>query len=360
MLSLASQTPPPPVQARPSLAGDSLESLRERLAAEGLAPWRADQIFNWIHARRTFDFQDMTNLARDLRRDLAERYAVLEIEPARRVRSAVSNCEKFLFRLADGARIEAVWMGFERRSTLCVSTQVGCALDCAFCATATMGFRRHLSAAEIVQQVLWVNAQEGLQLSNVVFMGMGEPLHNYDNVARALRLLHDNRGLGLSRRRMTVSTAGLVPQIRRMAEEDLPCKLAVSLNAVTDEKRSRLMPINRKYPLDDLFAACKDWTERTGQRVTFEYILMEGVNDTREDIRGLRARLSRLPCKLNLIYYNPTERGFQSSGAEIYQRFFADLQTAPFAVTLRQNMGTDIDAACGQLLVKEERREAAP
>jgi len=347
-----------PTSPRPSLAGDSLDALRARLTAEGLTSYRADQIFNWIHARRTFSFNSMTNLARDLRQRLDDSYSILEIEPERRVRSQVSNCEKFLFRLADGARVEAVWMGFEKRSTLCVSTQVGCALDCAFCATATMGFRRHLGAAEIVQQVLWVTSQDGLQLSNVVFMGMGEPLHNYDNVAEALRLLNDQRGLALSRRRMTVSTAGLVPQIRRMTADDLPCKLAVSLNAVTDEKRTRLMPINRKYPLDQLFAACKEWTERTGQRVTFEYILMEGVNDGPEDIRGLRARLSRLPSKLNLIYYNPTERGFRSSGQEIYQRFYDHLQNAPFAVTLRQNMGTDIDAACGQLLVKEEAREA--
>jgi len=349
----------PAAPARLSLAGDSLEQLRARLMTDGQASFRADQVFNWIHARRTFDFDEMTNLAKSLRLHLNERYSVVDLDVRRRVRSQTSNCEKFLFGLADGARIEAVWMGFEKRSTLCVSTQVGCALDCAFCATATMGFRRHLSAAEIVQQVLWVTAQPGLELSNVVFMGMGEPLHNYENVAAALRLLHDDRGLALSRRRMTVSTAGLVPQIRRLTEDDLPCKLAVSLNAVTNEKRSALMPINRKYPLDPLFAACKEWTEATGQRVTFEYILMEGVNDGPDDIRGLRARLSRLPSKLNLIYYNPTERGFQSSGQPVYQRFFDELQNAPFTVTLRQNMGTDIDAACGQLLVKEERAEAA-
>lgn len=347
-----------PASIRPSLAGDSLDALRTRLVGQGMTPYRADQIFNWIHARQVFAFQDMTNLAKALRERLDQDYCVLDLQAERRVRSRNSNCEKFLFRLSDSARVEAVWMGFEKRSTLCVSTQVGCALDCAFCATATMGFRRHLSAAEIVQQVLWVNAQEGLGLSNVVFMGMGEPLHNYASVAEALHLLNDSRGLNLSRRRMTVSTAGLVPQILRMTAEDLPCKLAVSLNAITDEKRSRLMPINRKYPLDALFAACKKWTEHSGHRVTFEYILMEGVNDGPEDIRGLRARLSRLPSKLNLIYYNPTDRGFTSSGEAIYQRFFNELQTAPFTVTLRQNMGTDIDAACGQLLVKEERREA--
>jgi 23S rRNA (adenine2503-C2)-methyltransferase len=218
-----------------------------------------------------------------------------------------------------------------------------------------MGLKRNLSSAEILQQVLWVAAQPGLRPTNIVLMGMGEPLHNYEAVVAALRLLNDDRGLALSRRRMTVSTAGLVPQILRLAEEDVPCKLAVSLNAVDDAKRSALMPINRKWSLDALFEACKRYTERSGQRVTFEYILMEGVNDGPEDIRGLRSRLSRLPSKLNLIYYNATDRGYRSSGEDIYRRFYRELEQAPFPVTLRRNMGTDIDAACGQLLVREER-----
>lgn len=343
--------PEPPV----NLAGMSHADLAATIRGLGLPAFRADQIFNWIHARRVLDFEHMTNLSRELRADLARRFTIVEIEPVRRALSRVSDCEKFLFRLNDGLKVEAVWMGFESRATLCISTQVGCALACSFCATATMGLQRHLTAGEIVQEVLWTVSQPGREITNLVFMGMGEPLHNYENVIAALRVLNEQRGLNLGRRRMTVSTAGLVPQILRLAEDDAPCKLAVSLNAVDDEKRSRLMPINRKWNLDALFAACKTYTELTGQRVTFEYILMEGVNDGPADIRGLRGRLSRLPSKLNLIYYNATDRGYRSSGEEIYQRFYRELETAPFPVTLRKNMGTDIDAACGQLLVREER-----
>jgi len=338
-----------------NLAGLNRAELAGWVASLGLPAFRADQLFNWIHARRVLDFEQMTNLSRELRAELAAKATIVELEAVRRARSAVSDCEKFLFRLRDGLHVEAVWMGFERRATLCISTQVGCALGCSFCATATMGLKRHLTSAEIVQEVLWTTAQPGREITNLVLMGMGEPLHNYDQVVAALRLLNDPQGIGLGRRKMTVSTAGLVPQILRLAEEDAPCKLAVSLNAVDDAKRDALMPINRKWNLDALFAACKTYTELTGQRVTFEYILMEGVNDGPEDVRGLRGRLSRLPSKLNLIYYNPTERGYRSSGAEIYQRFFRELETAPFPVTLRRNMGTDIAAACGQLLVRAER-----
>jgi 23S rRNA (adenine2503-C2)-methyltransferase len=342
----------------PELVALRPEELREEMARLGQPAFRGDQLFNWIHARRVFKPEEMSNLSGEFKRLLGAA-SLVDLDVLRRARSLNSDCEKFLFGLADGRRIEAVWMGFESRSTLCVSTQVGCALDCAFCATATMGFIRHLDASEIVKQVLWVHAQPGRQISNLVFMGMGEPLHNYDQVARALRVLNDDRGMALGRRRMTVSTAGLVPQILQVAEDDLPCRLAVSLNAASDEKRSRLMPINRKYPLDVLFDACKKYTDKVNDRITFEYILMEGVNDSDEDIQLLKARLSRLPSKLNLIYYNQTSRGFNKSPEQIYQRFFEKLQNAPFAVTLRQNMGTDIDAACGQLAVKAAEGEKA-
>lgn len=351
--------PTPTANALSSMLGYPLVELRELLHKDGHPAFRADQLFNWMHARRVLDPARMSNLSGSLKAELGGRYPLMEIEPLRRATSGNSDCEKILFGLKDGKRIEAVWMGFESRSTLCVSTQVGCALDCAFCATATMGFVRHLDAGEIVQQVLWVHSRPGREISNLVFMGMGEPLHNYEQVCRALRILNDDRGMALGRRRMTVSTAGLVPQILRLAEDDVPCRLAVSLNAASDEKRSRLMPINRKYPLDVLFDACKSYTELSGDRVTFEYILMAGVNDGAEDIRLLKSRLSRLPSKLNLIYYNQTDRGFASSAESTYQRFFEALQHSPFPVTLRKNMGTDIDAACGQLAVKEAEREQA-
>jgi len=333
-----------------NLAGLSHQQLSSLLQDRGEAAFRGSQLFKWIHARRVFDFDSMTDLSREFRERLSHEFTVLDLELERRVSSGRDACEKYLLRLRDGERVEAVWMDFERRRTLCISTQVGCALGCSFCATATLGLRRNLDAGEIVQQVLYVQSLPDRSLSNVVLMGMGEPLQNYENVVQALRILNDDRGLGLSRRRMTVSTAGLVPGILRLADEQAPCKLAVSLNAVDDETRSRLMPINRKFGLDPLLAACKQYTEITGLRVTFEYVLLEGVNDSPGDIRALRSRLSRLPCKLNLISYNSTDRGFKSSGDEVVQRFAAELKTAPFPVMLRRSMGTDIDAACGQLL----------
>ena len=336
-----------------NLCGLSPLELADVLESAGENRFRASQIFQWVHQKQVFDFSAMSNLSRDLRDTLARHFQVLELVPVRHAVSRVSACEKFLFRLHDGEHIESVWMDFGDRQTVCVSSQVGCALGCKFCATATMGLKRHLDVSEILQQILYIQSLPGKKVRNVVFMGMGEPLHNYETVCKAVRLLNDPAGLAIGQRRITVSTSGLVPRILQLAEEDVPCRLAVSLNAITDEKRNALMPVNRKHDLDQLFAACKVWTEKKRDRVTFEYILMDGVNDAEEDLKGLRSRLSRLPCKLNLIYYNPTNRGFTSSDTRIYERFFEGLKNAPFAVTLRQNMGTDISAACGQLLVEE-------
>jgi 23S rRNA (adenine2503-C2)-methyltransferase len=336
-----------------SLCGMSSPELADMLEQSGENRFRAGQIFQWIHQKQVFDFNAMSNLSRDLRESLSRQFQLLELVPVRHAVSRISACEKFLFRLHDGEHIESVWMDFGDRQTVCVSSQVGCALGCRFCATATMGLKRHLDVSEILQQILYIQSLPGKDVRNVVFMGMGEPLHNFDTVCKAVRLLNDPSGLAIGQRRITVSTAGLVPRILQLAEEDVPCRLAVSLNAVTDSKRETLMPINRKHGLDELFAACKTWTELKRDRVTFEYILMDGVNDTEEDLKGLRSRLSRLPCKLNLIYYNPTNRGFTSSETRVYERFFTALKNSPFAVTLRQNMGTDISAACGQLLVEE-------
>ncbi len=335
-----------------ALAGLGPKELRQLFIEQGQAGFRADQLFNWIHARRVFDLDQMSNLALPLRKQLKETHRIFDLFISRRDYSENSLCEKFLFELNDGALVEAVWMGFEKRSTLCVSTQVGCAMECSFCATATMGLTRNLSASEIVQQVLCVHALAGRSLSNIVFMCMGEPLHNYDEVVKALYILNEDAGLALSRRRMTVSTAGLVPAILRLAEDAVPCKLAVSLNAATEEKRTDLMPLNKRYPLAQLMAACKSYTDTTGERVTFEYVMLEGVNDTDADLKALRALLSRLPCKLNLIRYHQAERGYKSSSEERCLQFRDALRDAPFVVMIRQSMGTDIDAACGQLALK--------
>ncbi len=341
--------------SRPNLCGHTPVELAELFRERGEASWRSDQVFQWIHKKQIFDFGEMSNLGKGLREQLAGEFATMDLVAVRHAVSRISDCEKFLFRLSDGEHIESVWMDFGDRQTLCVSSQVGCAMGCSFCATATMGLKRHLQADEILQQVLYVQSLPGKDLRNIVFMGMGEPLHNFDEVDRAVRLLNDPLGMAIGARRITVSTSGLVPQIRRLADEGVPCRLAVSLNAVNDPLRGELMPINRKWGLDELFDACRYWTDKRKDRVTFEYILMDGVNDAEEDLKGLRSRLSRLPCKLNLIYYNPTDRGYRSSETRVYDRFFEALRNSPFAVTLRQNMGTDISAACGQLLVEESR-----
>jgi 23S rRNA (adenine2503-C2)-methyltransferase len=338
-----------------ALAGLGPQELRQLLKEHGQAGFRADQLFNWIHARRVFDLDQMSNLSLSLRKQLAESHRLFDLFISRRLYSTNSMCEKFLFELNDGALVEAVWMGFEKRSTLCVSTQVGCALECRFCATATMGLTRNLTASEIVQQVLCVHALAGRSLSNIVFMGMGEPLHNYDEVAKALSILNQEAGLALSRRRMTVSTAGLIPAIQKLADDKVPCKLAVSLNAAIDAKRTELMPINKRYPLAKLMEACRAYTDQTGERITFEYVMLDGVNDGDEDLAALRGLLSRLPCKLNLIRYHQAERGYTSSSEKRCKQFRDALRDAPFVVMIRQSMGTDIDAACGQLALKGEK-----
>ncbi len=344
----------PHFEPLPAIAGLSHKDLAAHPLLAELPSFRVDQVYNWIYARHVLDWEDMTNLSKALRAEFALRAKVLGLHVERRLSSAISACDKVLFRLHDGAAVEAVWMRFDRRQTLCVSTQVGCAMGCTFCATATMGLRRHLTSAEIVQQVLFFQHEAQGALSNLVFMGMGEPLHNYEHVTQACRILNDPAGMNFSRRRITVSTVGLVPQIHRLASDNVPCKLAVSLNSVFDDVRSRLMPVNRKYGLRELFDACRAYTKATGLRVTFEYVLLEGVNDRPEDIRELRRSLSQLPCKLNLIYYNQADRGYQTAARDTFQRFFDALETAHVPVTLRQSMGEDIDAACGQLSIREE------
>jgi 23S rRNA (adenine2503-C2)-methyltransferase len=343
-----------PINSKIQIAGFSKEKLKDIAVSLGQPTYKGDQLYNWINARRVLEFSKMSNLSKTFIDKLEAGYSVQDITLSKRLKSQNSNCEKYLFELSDGNLIETVWMGFEKRNTLCVSTQAGCAFGCKFCATATLGLKRHLTNSEIMQQLFYVVGVLEKPVSNIVFMGMGEPLHNYDNVVLAIRQMNDMSGMALSRRRMTVSTVGLVPEIIRLAEEDVPCKLAVSLNAVFDSKRSELMPINRKYNLDSLFRACKTYTEITSQRVTFEYVLMEGENDKSLDLRELKARLSRLPSKLNLIHYNQTDRGFTRGTDILFKKFFDKMENAPFPVTLRQSMGTDIAAACGQLLAAEE------
>jgi len=259
---------------------------------------------------------------------------------------------KALFRLGDGLEIETVWMPEEGHAVICLSTQVGCPLDCTFCATGQMGFRRNLSAGEISDQVIhFRRLKPQILVRNLVFMGMGEPLLNYENLVKAIRMLSAEDGASISQRRMTVSTAGILPGIRRLAGEGLKVKLAVSLNAPTDDLRDRLMPINKKYPIRELLQAAADFQKQNGHRVTFEYALMPGVNDTDEMIRALRNWLVRVPSKLNLIPLNPISSSpkVTADWDAIFDRFYRVFSKERITLTLRRSRGAEIRAACGQL-----------
>jgi 23S rRNA (adenine2503-C2)-methyltransferase len=318
--------------------------------------YRAAQLFVWIHQRGETDFQQMSNLPVSLRSALAGRASLQPLEKDLEQRSSDGTI-KYRFRTHDGKALESVYMPSADRKTLCVSTQVGCAMGCTFCMTATLGLLRNLTAAEIVAQVHVVNrevrANEGGEtlrpLTNLVFMGMGEPLHNFDNLKRALEILKAKEGPNFSHRHITVSTVGLVPMIERFGKET-DVKLAISLNATQDAQRDQLMPINKRWKIADLLEACRKFPLRQGRRITFEYVLMRGVNESWDDAHRLAALLRGIPAKVNLIPYNENPGlGFESTQEDRAEAFRAILAEAHVAAYIRQNRGRDISAACGQL-----------
>jgi 23S rRNA (adenine2503-C2)-methyltransferase len=335
--------------------------LEEAFEKAGLERYRARQVFRWIHKRGVTDFESMSDLARSVRAQLAERFRVSTSTLVHEDRS-VDGTRKFLFRLRDDRRIESVFIPDTPSMTFCLSSQVGCAMDCDFCLTGKMGFVRHLSAGEIVSQVLHLGKATDLldKRFNIVLMGMGEPLHNYDSVMKSLRILTDPQGLAMSPRRITLSTVGLVPAMERLAQEPVMPNLAVSLHATTDEQRDRLAPINRKYSLAALIAACERFPLKKRSRITFEYVLLEGVNDTPADARRLVKLLDGLRAKVNLLPLNaapgiPFER---PSDARV-NAFAAILAEKGVTVSVRRSRGRDIRAACGQLIVEGARRSPA-
>jgi len=328
-------------------------TLQALLEGWGEPPYRARQLWEWLYVHLATDFGQMTNLPRSLRDRLAAETRVGALQMVDRLEAADGETRKDLLRLADGETVEAVLMRYERRRTACVSTQVGCAVGCAFCATGQMGLRRDLSAGEIVAQVLHfarVLRAEGDRLTNVVLMGMGEPLLNYDASLAAVRRLIDPGGFNMGQRRLTLSTVGIVPGINRLVDEGLQITLAISLHAATDALRDRLVPINRRYNLDALFEAVRRYVERTGRRVSFEWALIEGINDTPEQARALAARLGGVLAHVNLIPLNPTAgyAGRPPSRRRI-SAFIAELERFHIPHTLRVRRGTDIRAGCGQL-----------
>ena len=328
----------------------------------GEKPFRAKQVIEWVFKKRAESFDDMLNISRPLRGALAERYALRTMTFAR-VEGSEDTTRKFLFKLNDGRFIETVLIPASPalygdradRRTLCVSSQVGCAYDCKFCASGLAGFTRNLTAGEIVEQIVQVEKLSGERVDNLVFMGMGEPLANLPNVQRAIEVLNAEWGVGIGARHITVSTSGLAPQIRKLADIPLQIRLAISLHGATDEVRDQIMPVNRKWPLAELFPALEYWHRKKKQHLTFEFILISGVNDTRDQARALGEAARGLDAKVNLIPYNTVEGlPWKRPSVERQELFRDAVESFGVSVTLRREKGHDIAAACGQLRLKQE------
>ncbi len=338
---------------RPSIFDLSTKALRDWVSDHGEPAYRVQQIRSGIYQRLLTSPNDMTDLSRGLRESLGESFAFGALSLQQLLTSSDGQTEKALFELPDRNPIEAVLMRYDRRRTACISTQSGCALGCVFCATGQMGLARNLTAGEIVEQVLFFArrlAASGDRLTNVVVMGMGEPFHNYGPTMKAIERLNDPQGFGFGARRFTVSTVGLVPRIEQFTREHLQVNLAVSLHAATDDLRSELLPINRKYPLDVLMRACEAYVEQTGRRITFEWALIQDKNDTEAQAHALVERIRGLNCHVNLIPLNPTP-GYQGDPTQVEraESFRSILQAAAIPCTIRIRRGIDIQAGCGQL-----------
>jgi len=345
---------------RPNLLDFDYAQLADFFAASGEKPFRAKQLLRWMHQSGEADFARMSDLAKALREKLAAS-AVIEAPHITRDNISGDGTRKWLIDVGNRNAVETVFIPEEKRGTLCVSSQAGCALDCKFCSTGKQGFNRNLSVAEIIGQLWIANKALGATpkgervVSNVVMMGMGEPLANFDNVVTAMHLMLDDNAYGLSRRRVTLSTSGIVPGIDRLRDA-CPVALAVSLHAPNDALRDKLVPINRKYPLAELLAACRRYLDKAPRDfITFEYVMLEGVNDGVVHARQLVELVRELPCKFNLIPFNPfPNSGFKRSSRESIRQFAEILGTAGLVVTTRKTRGDDIDAACGQLAGKVE------
>ncbi|RMH77631.1 MAG: 23S rRNA (adenine(2503)-C(2))-methyltransferase RlmN, partial [Calditrichaeota bacterium] len=345
---------------KPSLLGLTVEEIARMLEPFRQPVYRARQIYKWLHHHRASSFSEMTNLPRALRGELEQAFSIHTLRPAAREVSR-DGTVKYLWELRDGQYVESVFIPEERRNTVCISSQVGCALGCSFCATAKMGFLRNLTPGEIVEQVIRVREDTGQPITNVVLMGMGEPFLNYPRVIQACHILGDPEGGAIAHKRITLSTVGIVPRIRQFAEEQQPFSLAISLHAPTQELRRRIMPIADKFPLEDLMDSAHFYTRRyRRKRITFEYVLLEGVNDSPAEARALIWLLSPLRCKLNLIPYNDTGGGFRCPSEERLAPFYAVLEKAPFPIMIRKNRGTDISAACGQLYASASTADRPP
>jgi 23S rRNA (adenine2503-C2)-methyltransferase len=335
----------------------SLEDLQEELKLIGEKPYRAEQIFKWIYQDNVSTFEDMSNISLELRKKLENNftlciYSILDKQISK------DGTKKYLFDLSDGNAIETVLMEYKHGYSICVSTQIGCKMGCEFCASTGVGFIRSLSAGEIVEQVLAVERDENVKVSNLVFMGIGEPLDNYNNVMQAIKILNHPKGINMGARHISISTSGLVPKIYELAEEDMQCTLSISLHATTDEKRDEMMPINKTYNIKSLMEACKYYIQKTNKRISFEYALAKENNDNLEDAKRLVKLLKGMLCHVNLIPINKIDNGnYVKSSNENILKFRDYLNENGVVATVRRELGADIDAACGQLRKKVLRGE---
>ncbi|MBI2083869.1 MAG: 23S rRNA (adenine(2503)-C(2))-methyltransferase RlmN [Deltaproteobacteria bacterium] len=332
----------------------SRDQLSQWCEEKGLKKYISGQVYQWLYSKKAPSFEEMTDLAIPMRALFAEYFEIGRLEVGARHHSAVDRSTKFLYRLHDTNSVEAVLMPQKNRTTLCLSSQVGCAMGCKFCKTAEMKLVRNLTPGEILGQILETQRQlpPEERISNIVLMGMGEPLHNYDSVIQAIRIMTDPKGLGISQRKVTLSTVGLAPEIERFGK-DTGVKLALSLNATTEEGRGDLMPVTRKYSLERVLEACKVYTkDQPNRRVTFEYVMLAGINDSLDDAKRLSQIGSHLPCKINLIPYNEYPSSpYKRPTEEKVRAFFTYLADRHFQVNIRYSKGLDVNGACGQLCV---------
>ena len=335
---------------RTDIKSMTLTELKKELEQAGEKSFRAAQLYDWMHCKLAAGYDEMTNLPLSLRSKLKGNYPYTSLLPIEVQESRLDGTKKFLFGLADGNVVESVWMKYKHGNSVCISSQVGCKMGCRFCASTLDGWESNLLPSEMLDQIYPISRLTGERVSNVVVMGTGEPMDNYDNLLTFIRILTEEHGLHISQRNITVSTCGIVPKMKELAEEKLQITLALSLHATTDEKRRKLMPIANTWHLDELMEACAYYFEKTGRRITFEYSLVGGVNDTLEDAAQLSALAGRLNAHVNLIPVNPIkERDYRQSGQSEILAFKNKLEKNKINVTIRREMGRDIDGACGQL-----------
>ena len=327
----------------------NLEELKKELQTINEKPFRAEQIFKWLYQEKVKSFDEMTNLSLDLREKLKQNYTICNYNILKKQESKDGTI-KYLFDVLDGSAIETVLMSYHHGYSICVSSQIGCKMGCKFCASTGINFIRSLTSGEIVEQIIAVEQDQNIRISNVVFMGIGEPLDNYDNVVNAIHIINNPKGLNIGARHISVSTSGLVPKIYQLAEENIQCTLSISLHATNNEKRSAMMPVNNAYPIEELIQACKDYIAKTNRRISFEYALAKDNNDNLDDAKELVKLLKGMLCHVNLIPINKIENGqYSKSTNENIMKFRDYLNDHGIVATIRRELGSDIDAACGQL-----------